>query len=149
MTEMSSTDKGEDKMDRYLKLSFDNIKGRNCEHCMLSFSRGEHNHCAALGSRPICPEEGCRKDCPLIDKTKIVDLPVLDANDERYKEVMTYNKCIFADYTRNDYRDLFKGKNREEIIAINAEIERMINNMRRLHEGLLQKKSACESLLEE
>lgn len=134
-------------MDRYLKLSFDNIKGRNCEHCMLSFSKGEHNHCAALGSRPICPEESCRKDCPLIDN--VVDLPVIDANDERYKEAMTYNKCIFADYTMNDYRDLLKGKSKEDIIAIKIEIERMIDNMYILHEGLLRKKLACESLLEE
>lgn len=107
-------------MDRYLKLSFDNVKGRNCEHCMLSFSKGEHSHCAALGNRPICPEDGCRNDCPLIDN--VVDLPVYDANDERYKEVMTYNNNILADYTRNDYRDLLKCKNKREIQEIEKEV---------------------------
>ena len=45
-------------------------KGAECEACMLSVGRmhadGEtHQHCAALGSRPICVEEGCRRDCPL------------------------------------------------------------------------------------
>lgn len=41
-----------------------------CDKCMLSFSKmsseGESkNYCAALGIRPKCPDEGCRKDCPL------------------------------------------------------------------------------------
>lgn len=133
-------------MDRYLKLSFDNVKGRNCEYCMLSFSKEERNHCAALGNRPICPEEGCREDCPLIDN--VVDLPVIDMNDERYMEVMTYNNYICADYTRNDYRDLFKTKDRKELLRIQADIEQKIENMRVLHEGLLQKQLACEDILE-
>ena len=51
-----------------LMLSFDDSKGINCEHCMLSFSKGEKYHCAALGNRPICPEEGKRKDCPLLEQ---------------------------------------------------------------------------------
>lgn len=57
-------------MKKILVLSFDDIKGPNCAHCMLSFSKGEKYHCAALGNRPICPEEGNRKDCPLIDEQK-------------------------------------------------------------------------------
>lgn len=52
-------------MNVVLNLSFDDEKGVTCKRCMLSFSKGERNHCAALGIRPICPEEGCRKDCPL------------------------------------------------------------------------------------
>lgn len=36
-----------------------------CEWCMLSKNTGEHRNCMALGIRPRCPEEGCRKDCPL------------------------------------------------------------------------------------
>lgn len=37
--------------------------------CMLSFSKGEHYHCAAIGQRPICPEEGGRRrDCPLKER---------------------------------------------------------------------------------
>lgn len=134
-------------MDRYLKLSFDNIKGRNCEHCMLSFSKGEHNHCAALGNRPICPEKGCRKDCPLIGN--VVDLPVIEANDERYRDVTTYNNSIFADYTRNDYRDLFKTKSEKELYQIIEDINRKIDNMKRLHNGLLEKRLACEDILEQ
>lgn len=133
-------------MDRYLKLSFDNIKGRNCEHCMLSFSKGEHNHCAALGNRPICTEEGCRKDCPLIGN--VVDLPVIEANDERYGDVMTYYNSIFADYTRNDYRDLFKTKSKQELIEIQKDIDEKIKCMRLLHEGLLQKREACQDILD-
>lgn len=52
-------------MKAILNLSFSDEKGINCTACMLSFSKGEHYHCAALGIRPVCPEEGCRKDCPL------------------------------------------------------------------------------------
>ena len=52
-------------MKAILNLSFSDEKGINCTTCMLSFSKGEHYHCAALGTRPVCPEEGCRKDCPL------------------------------------------------------------------------------------
>lgn len=48
-------------MKKILVLSFDDIKGANCAHCMLSFSKGEKYHCAALGNR---------KDCPLIDEQK-------------------------------------------------------------------------------
>lgn len=53
------------------KVCFDSSKGIECERCMLSFMRqaikGETRlHCAGLGQRPICPEEGCRKDCPLV-----------------------------------------------------------------------------------
>lgn len=59
----------EESMEKYLKLSFDDKKGANCVHCMISFSKGEKYHCAGLGNRPICPEEGNRKDCPLLDDT--------------------------------------------------------------------------------
>lgn len=52
-------------MDKYLKLSFSDSRGASCERCMLSFSRGERTHCAALGNRPFCPEDGFREDCPL------------------------------------------------------------------------------------
>lgn len=37
-------------MKKILVLSFDDIKGANCAHCMLSFSKGEKYHCAALGN---------------------------------------------------------------------------------------------------
>ena len=53
-------------MEMTLTLSFNDSKGVTCEYCMLSVSKGEKSHCAALGNRPICPTEGCRKDCPLI-----------------------------------------------------------------------------------
>lgn len=132
-------------MYRYLKISFDNVKGRNCEQCMLSFSKGEHNHCAALGNRPLCPEEGCRKDCPLIEN--VVELPVIEANDERYREVMTHNS-IYAGYTRNDYRDLFKFKSKEELLKIQENIDKEIANIKLLHEGLLQKGEACQDILD-
>lgn len=36
-----------------------------CVKCMLSDDDGVHRNCMALGSRPRCPEEGCREDCPL------------------------------------------------------------------------------------
>lgn len=52
-------------MEKYLKLSFNDERGVSCEYCILSFCKGERNHCAALGNRPICPEEGYRYDCPL------------------------------------------------------------------------------------
>lgn len=52
-------------MDAILKLSFSDKKGINCAACMLSFSKGERYHCAAIGQRPICPEEGRHRDCPL------------------------------------------------------------------------------------
>lgn len=54
-------------MEKALLLSFDDKKGVECERCVLSFSKGERYHCAALGNRPFCPEDGCRKDCPLVE----------------------------------------------------------------------------------
>ena len=47
------------------EISFDDKRGIECERCMLSISKGEKNICSALGNRPVCPEDGCRKDCPL------------------------------------------------------------------------------------
>ena len=47
------------------KLAFNDSKGIECSRCMLSTARDENEICSALGIRPICPEEGCRKDCPL------------------------------------------------------------------------------------
>lgn len=52
-------------MQALLTLGFDDLLGIRCSACMLSFSKGEKKHCAALGIRPFCPEEGRRKDCPL------------------------------------------------------------------------------------
>lgn len=52
-------------MKRYLELSFDDNKGVTCSRCMLSFTNGDKEHCSALGNRPICPIEGCHRDCPL------------------------------------------------------------------------------------
>lgn len=42
-----------------------------CSSCMLHGTKGFDLNgetvfaCYGLGIRPICPEEGCRKDCPL------------------------------------------------------------------------------------
>jgi hypothetical protein len=42
-----------------------------CSACMLSGTKGLDLNgetviaCFALGIRPKCPEEGCRRDCPL------------------------------------------------------------------------------------
>ena len=47
------------------KLAFNDSKGIECSCCMLSVARYGKELCSALGIRPICPEEGCRKDCPL------------------------------------------------------------------------------------
>lgn len=52
-------------MKAILTLAFDDTKGIECEMCMLSVGKGERYICSALGNRPTCPEEGCRKDCPL------------------------------------------------------------------------------------
>ncbi len=49
-----------------LILAFDDKKGVECKMCILSTIKGEKEVCAGLGSRPICSEEGCRMDCPLI-----------------------------------------------------------------------------------
>ena len=133
-------------MDRYLKLSFDNAKGRNCEHCMLSFSKGEHNHCAALGTRPICSEEGCRKDCPLIDN--VIDLPVIEECNEMYRQMMSGKNYIYANYGRNDYRDLFKTKSKEELLKIQAQINRQLECINVLNERLFQKGEACRDVLD-
>lgn len=64
-------------MEKYLRMPFTDEEGVTCEHCMLSFSKGERSHCAALGIRPFCPEKGRRKDCPL--KTlKELGIPLTD-----------------------------------------------------------------------
>jgi len=59
-----------DNMKVILNLSFNSERGIECIYCMLStvgYSvKGEHKICTALGSRPKCPEEGKREDCPLV-----------------------------------------------------------------------------------
>jgi len=58
-------------MKAVLKLEFNNEKGIECSRCMLCGTKGFDLDgetvmaCYGLGIRPICPEEGCRKDCPL------------------------------------------------------------------------------------
>lgn len=133
-------------MDRYLKLSFDDVKGRNCEHCMLCFSKGESNHCAALGNRPLCPEEGCRKDCPLIDN--VIDLPVIEVSSDMYRQMMSCNNYIYADYQICDYRDLFKTKSREELLEIQKDVNNRLECIRELSGRLFQKGEACRDLLD-
>lgn len=49
-----------------LILVFDEEKGVECSKCILSTIKGNQEVCAGLGSRPVCPEEGCRINCPLI-----------------------------------------------------------------------------------
>lgn len=46
-----------------LELSFWNKP--ICQNCMVAVFKDGHNLCCGLGMRPICPDEGCRKDCPL------------------------------------------------------------------------------------
>lgn len=133
-------------MDRYLKLSFDNVQGRNCKHCMLSFSQGEHAHCAGLENRPICTEEGCRDDCPLIDN--VVDLPVIDASDDMYRQLMSKNNYAYANYGRNDYRDLFRTKSKKELLKIQGDINKRLRCIEELRERLFQKGEACRDILD-
>lgn len=133
-------------MDRYLKLSFDNVKGRNCEHCMLSFSKGEHNLCAALGDRPICPEKGCRKDCPLIDNVR--ELSVIEVSDDMYRQMMSIKNYLYVDYGVNDYLDLFKTKSREELLEIQRDVNSKLECIRELNGRLYQKSMACRDILE-
>lgn len=52
-------------MKKYLKLVFNDEVGVTCERCMLSITKGENEHCSALGNRPICPVDGHHRDCPL------------------------------------------------------------------------------------
>lgn len=52
-------------MEAVLKLSFSEEKGINCCACMLSFSKGERYHCAAIGQRPICPEKKAAEEIVL------------------------------------------------------------------------------------
>lgn len=54
-------------MEKALVLKFKDTKGPECCNCMISFSKGERYHCAGIGCRPICPENGRRRDCPLVD----------------------------------------------------------------------------------
>ena len=66
-------------MEAVLKLGFSDEKGIRCCACMLSFSKGEHYHCAAIGQRPICPEEvseegGERRKRKKIRKATVVDV---------------------------------------------------------------------------
>lgn len=133
-------------MDRYLKLSFDNVKGRNCEHCMLCFSNGESDHCAALGNQPLCPKEGCRIDCPLINN--VIDLPVIEECDEMYRQMMSGKNYIYANYGRNDYQDLFKTKSKEELLKIQADVNKKLECINVLTEKLFQKGEACRDALD-
>ncbi|VDG74209.1 MULTISPECIES: hypothetical protein [Clostridium] len=45
---------------------FDDDKGAECNKCILSTIKADKEVCAGLGSRPVCPEEGYRINCPLI-----------------------------------------------------------------------------------
>lgn len=49
-----------------LILAFDEKKGVECKKCILSTIKNNKEVCSGLGSRPDCPEEGCRINCPLI-----------------------------------------------------------------------------------
>ena len=132
-------------MERYLKLLFDDIEGRNCKECMLSFQNNSNKCCVALRNYPICSENGCRKDCPLIENVK--EYPILDINDERYKRVIENDYYLLKNYSRKEYRDCLKNKSISEINAIKCDIQRYINNIKILHEGLLNKLGACEDIL--
>ena len=130
-------------MYRYLKLSFDNVKGCNYEHCILSYSSSNQNHCAALGNRPICPEERCRKDCSLIDN--VIDLPAID---DMYRQMMSGNNYIYAYCGKNDYRDLFKTKSREELLIIQRDVNKKLECISELNGRLFQKAEACRDILD-
>lgn len=132
-------------MDRYLKLSFDNVQGRNCKHCMLSFYQDEHKHCAGLEGHPICTEKDCRKDCPLVET--VTNGSIIEACDEGYREVMNYWNSLYADYTRNDYRDLFKTKSKKELLQIQADVDKKMKNVQILFEKLFQKSEICNEIL--
>jgi hypothetical protein len=41
-----------------------------CNKCMLSICCNNQYKCAAIGYRPVCPDEGCRRDCPLKEDQK-------------------------------------------------------------------------------
>ncbi|CAI3224410.1 conserved hypothetical protein [Clostridium neonatale] len=45
---------------------FDDNKGAECSKCTLSTIEDEKEVCVGLASRPVCAEEGCRANCPLI-----------------------------------------------------------------------------------
>lgn len=57
---------------RELIFTFDETNSVECRHCMLGGTKGlELNGksitaCFGLELRPRCPEDSCRKDCPLI-----------------------------------------------------------------------------------
>lgn len=48
-------------MKAILNLSFSDEKGINCTACMLSFSKGEHYHCAALAQDLYARKRGAEK----------------------------------------------------------------------------------------
>lgn len=59
-------------MNTIFKASFNDDRGIECDRCMLQGTRGLDLEgetvmaCYGLGTRPICPEEGKLKDCPLV-----------------------------------------------------------------------------------
>lgn len=77
-----------------LVLSFDDKKGAECNKCMVSFSYGEHYHCAGLGRRPICPEDGHRKDCPLVSPNSKLE----KTNENNIKTPSPYERTRSAVY---------------------------------------------------
>lgn len=50
-------------MEYILKLSFQDKP--NCMACLLSTTKNDNYICPAIGARPICPDEGCLRNCPL------------------------------------------------------------------------------------
>ena len=58
--------KGEQSMLMGLIFVFDDNKGAECSKCTLSTIEDEKEVCVGLASRPVCAEEGCRANCPLI-----------------------------------------------------------------------------------
>lgn len=127
-----------------LFLGFDDNKGINCEQCKLKANNGNYSYCIVMGDESRCSENWCRKNCLLL---KINNLNLVDKNDELCKEVMGRGEFLVYGCNKQGYIQILSGKKEKELLETIKRIEEKINMIQVVHEGLLQKKEACEELL--
>lgn len=131
----------------FLELTFDEREGRTCEKCEISFLQNETRHCAGIKDNPVCPSKRCREDCPLI--CNALTLQELDSLQEKYGVAINYTNKIFRDYTENDYKDYYTCTNKEVLVKILSETNKMVQNTGSLLRDLSIKQNAVKSLIEE
>lgn len=127
-----------------LFMEFDD-NGINCEQCKLKTNNRNYNYCIALGDESQCSENWRRKDCPLVG---IDNKDLIDVNDELYKEIMRHGESIVYSCNKTGYKNMLQDKEEKELEETIKKIKVRMDEIQSVFEKLLQKKEACEELLD-